>query len=233
MNEDTNDIIDEAIELRKILLSELGDFIVPVVSLVSEPSVPWARYISIKSKAPNEGSNKTKEKVVELDLTNVNPLVLLRMKHKLSQVDLAMKSGVPQSTLSTYERGTPIPRETVEKLAPHLGVSAEALAFAAELARIKGLAQAGDPHSIMSAASDAFDLSENDALAPAQRDLAAKLCADLLRQIEAALGIEAGDATDFPIAERSAQEQPTDSGRDANGNNKDKYADLRIARRRL
>ena len=213
--------IDEALELRKVLLSELGDFIVPVVSLVSEPSVPWARYISVKSAA------KTEEKNVEVDLTNVNPLVLLRMKHKLSQVDLAMKSGVPQSTLSTYERGTPIPRATVEKLAPHLGVSAEDLAFAAELANIKASAQAGDPHSLMLAAASAFDLSENDALAPGQRDLASKLCSSLLRDIEAALGIEAGEASDFPVAEKSAQ---IDTGRDEFGRPTDPNRDLRIAR---
>lgn len=223
------EIIDEVTELRRVLLSELGDFIVPVVSLVSEPSIPWARYISVKSAEPT----KTGEEHMEaFDFSGLNPLTLLRMKHKISQVDLAAKSGVPQSTLSTYENGTPIPRSTIEKLAPHLGVSAEDLGFMAELARIKARAQGGDPGSMLAAASDAFDLSENDALAPGQRDLASKLCADLLRKIEAALGIEAGEAADFSVAQKSA-EQPIDTGRDANGNARDKFADLKLARRRL
>ena len=219
--EEPNNIIDESMGLRKVLLSELGVFVVPVVSLVSEPSVPWARFIAVKA------AEQTKEKSMDVVLSNVNPLVLLRMRAKVSQVQLAMKSGVPQTSISSWENGRPVPEEAARKLAPHLDVDPDALVFASGIAAIKAKASEADPRSALYASQAAFELSQDTSLSQQQRDIAAKLCQGLLKTVEGALGIDGEAVGNLPVAEKSAE---PDTGRDQFGRPTDPNRDLKISR---
>ena len=222
MNEPNDNLIDETMELRKVLLSELGDFVVPVVSLVSEPSVPWARYISIKSAA------KTEEKNVDVDLSQIHPLALARVAKKISQTELSRSSGVPQSTISSIENGRPASQEVALKMAAPLGVTADSLVFATGIAAVKAKASDdADPRSALYAASAAYDLSQDSGLSQEQRDIAAKLCQDLLKSVEAGLGIDPEQVQELQVAEKSAEEGPRGVERDERGVPLDTSVDLR------
>ena len=227
MEPEQNDIIEEVAQLKRVLLSQLGDFIVPVVSLVSEPSVPLARYISIKS-ADTGGS------MDENEIKNAHILKLLRMRAGLNQSQLARMVGVAQNSISAWEAArSGVPREVALKMAGPLKIDAEALEFATGLAAIKAKGQSADPRTALYAASSAYELSQDQGLSENQRRVAAQLCADLLRSVEDALGID-GEATveELPVATRSYE--PTDdryeaAARDAEGRPLDPYRDLRIA----
>ncbi|MGM9925680.1 MAG: helix-turn-helix domain-containing protein [Bacillus sp. (in: firmicutes)] len=57
-----------------------------------------------------------------------NRLKILRKKFDMTQQDLALKVGIPKSTLAGYESGVRRPRfETMEKLAEELNTSADYL----------------------------------------------------------------------------------------------------------
>ncbi|EEI19604.1 hypothetical protein G8J22_02418 [Lentilactobacillus hilgardii] len=56
-----------------------------------------------------------------------NQLRFFRDKQKLSQTDLAVKSGVKQSTISSIERGVDPTGRTLRKLAQALNVTTDEL----------------------------------------------------------------------------------------------------------
>ena len=219
--EHEHEIIEEVAELRKVLLSELGDFIVPVVSLVSEPSVPWARYISVKS-ADTGGS------MDENEIKNAHILKLLRMRAGLSPTDHARLVGVAQKSVSAWEAGrSGVPLKIAQKMAQPLGIRAEDLEFATGLAALKSKGQDADPRSALYAASSAYELSQDPGLSEGQRRAAAELCQSLLQSVEAHLNIDGEAVGNLPVSEKSAE---PDTGRDQFGRPTDPNRDIRIAR---
>lgn len=56
-----------------------------------------------------------------------NQLRYFRSKQKLSQTDLAIKSGIKQSTISSIERGVDPTGKTLRKLAQALNVTTDEL----------------------------------------------------------------------------------------------------------
>lgn len=207
------------IELKRVLLGEMEDWIVPVVSLVSDPSVPLARFVSIKSAQGGKAMKKFP----------VDGLARLRKAHGLTQVQVSTKSGIPQSTLSALETGQfALTAENAVRLARAVPEDPATLEFVSHLVAMKARTATGDPRAALYAAQTAYDLAQDEGLTEEQRELARILCADLLRTVEDDLGVDPKQAVDeLPAATRSAE---LDSGRDEFGRPTDPNRDLKISR---